>query len=330
MPNVVFVAPFFLPTTLRFVESPSARLPGVTTGAVESGPDRADCRRRATCPAGRPFKRVDERTRRRRACAKGVSSELAAAPRLGRPSLLGALEELQVPLGRAAGRIFRSPGWAPRLGRQFPRQVADEGRAPHPWPSRAPDTRWRTTPGPPPRPSPNPSGTPSLSKPPAGLGGARARPASKTREQLDDCLRSAPPVARTPGARRRVHHGATSTRSTRFRSVGRVVWHSINHYFPSPARGPAGTVDPVERASCRAKWTLRRYEPIRSVAGQVLDALGMDTGLSHMEWFSTTRMGPWLISEVGARPPGRAVHDADFLGARLRPLRRVGETHGLR
>ena len=36
---------------------------------------------------------------------------------------------------------------------------------------------------------------------------------------------------------------------------------------------------------------------------RALNALGMETGLSHMEWFSTAQNGP-VISEVGARPPG--------------------------
>jgi hypothetical protein len=46
-----------------------------------------------------------------------------------------------------------------------------------------------------------------------------------------------------------------------------------------------------------------RYDDIRSVAFRALAALGMDTGLSHMEWFRR-RDGSLAISEVAARPPG--------------------------
>jgi len=42
---------------------------------------------------------------------------------------------------------------------------------------------------------------------------------------------------------------------------------------------------------------------IRRVAGPALDARGMETGLSHMEWFRRPD-GSVAISEVGARPPG--------------------------
>jgi hypothetical protein len=54
--------------------------------------------------------------------------------------------------------------------------------------------------------------------------------------------------------------------------------------------------------------------------GRALSALGLVTGMAHMEWF-LTRDGP-VISEVGARPPGAgfmdmlsAAHDADAWAA---------------
>jgi hypothetical protein len=71
-----------------------------------------------------------------------------------------------------------------------------------------------------------------------------------------------------------------------------------------------------------------RYDEIRRVAFRALDALGMDTGLSHMEWFRRPD-GSVMISEVGARPGGAQIstlisyaHDADS-------LRRLGEADGL-
>jgi hypothetical protein len=64
-----------------------------------------------------------------------------------------------------------------------------------------------------------------------------------------------------------------------------------------------------------------RYDDIRAVASRALAALGMDTGLAHMEWFRR-RDGGVVVSEVGARPPGAQftsliswAHDVDFYRA---------------
>ena len=46
-----------------------------------------------------------------------------------------------------------------------------------------------------------------------------------------------------------------------------------------------------------------QYDDIRQVAFRALDALGMETGLSHLEWFRR-KDGSIAISEVAARPPG--------------------------
>ena len=67
------------------------------------------------------------------------------------------------------------------------------------------------------------------------------------------------------------------------------------------------------------------YDEIRDVAFRANEVLGLDSGLSHMEWFRRPD-GSVAISEVGARPPGARItdllswaHDADFyrLWARL-------------
>lgn len=67
------------------------------------------------------------------------------------------------------------------------------------------------------------------------------------------------------------------------------------------------------------------YAEIRRVGPAALEALGVQTALSHMEWFARPD-GSVAISEVGARPPGAQIaamiglsHDVDFfdLYARL-------------
>src|SRR2546427_670334 len=83
---------------------------------------------------------------------------------------------------------------------------------------------------------------------------------------------------------------------------GRAVWHSLTHYYPSPLevlRNPW------------IQWCLvlpreveePQYDDIRSAAFRALGVLGMETGLTHMEWFRRPD-GTIAISEVAARPPG--------------------------
>ena len=101
---------------------------------------------------------------------------------------------------------------------------------------------------------------------------------------------------------------------------GRAVFHSLTHYYPSPLevlRNPW------------IQWCLvlpreveePQYDDIRSAAFRALTVLGMDTGLSHMEWFRRPD-GSIAISEVAARPPGAQIttvvsraHDFDFVVA---------------
>jgi hypothetical protein len=63
------------------------------------------------------------------------------------------------------------------------------------------------------------------------------------------------------------------------------------------------------------------FDPIRDAAFRGVLALGLETGLSHMEWFRLAD-GRIAISEVGARPPGAQfttllsyAHDIDFYRA---------------
>src|SRR6185369_14190103 len=86
---------------------------------------------------------------------------------------------------------------------------------------------------------------------------------------------------------------------------GELRWHSITRYLPGPLEVlqnpwiqwcvllPREVDDP-------------RYDPIRKEAARALKALGMTTGLSHMEWFRRED-GSVAISEVGARPPGAQI-----------------------
>ena len=99
MPSVLFVAPFFLPTTLRFVEA-MADLPGVRLGLISQDPaERLPQRLRAKLAAH--WRIEDGLNADQIAHAAG-----ALAGRLGPiHRLVGALEELQVPLAIARTKL---------------------------------------------------------------------------------------------------------------------------------------------------------------------------------------------------------------------------------
>jgi hypothetical protein len=101
---------------------------------------------------------------------------------------------------------------------------------------------------------------------------------------------------------------------------GQALWHSLSCYFPNPLEVmrtpwmqwcvlvPREIDEPV-------------YDDIRQVAFRALEVLGMENGMSHMEWFRR-RDGSVVISEVGARPPGAQfttlisrAHDFDCVAA---------------
>jgi phosphoribosylaminoimidazole carboxylase (NCAIR synthetase) len=161
-------------------------------------------------------------------------------------------------------------------------------------------------------------GFPLVVKPPAGAG-------AQATTKVDDerALRTAVESA-TLGPDRPVlleeyvtgHEHSFETASI----GGRPVWHSLTHYYPSPLevlRNPW------------IQWCLilprevdePQYDDIRTAAFRALQVLGMQTGLTHMEWFRRPD-GTIAISEVAARPPGAQImtvmsraHDFDAVAA---------------
>jgi hypothetical protein len=83
---------------------------------------------------------------------------------------------------------------------------------------------------------------------------------------------------------------------------GEPVWHSICLYDPTPLE--------VLRTPW-VQWTVLlpreveqpQFDIVREAGFAALKALGMDTGMSHMEWFRRPD-GSIAINEIAARPPG--------------------------
>jgi biotin carboxylase len=161
-------------------------------------------------------------------------------------------------------------------------------------------------------------GFPVIVKPPAGAGAL-----ATTRVDDHDALQRAVDAA-TPATDRPVlleEYVTGDEHSFETVSIGgRAVWHSLTHYYPSPLevlRNPW------------IQWCLvlpreveePAYDDIRRAAFRALEVLGMETGLSHMEWFRRPD-GTIAISEVAARPPGAQImtvmsraHDFDAVAA---------------
>ncbi|MCA8968311.1 MAG: ATP-grasp domain-containing protein [Planctomycetes bacterium] len=291
MVRVLFVAPFALDTTMRFVRA-AASLPDVELGIVTQEPFErlgADLKSRIS-----GFERVDnaENLQHLRHAVRKLAHSMHGIDRV-----VGILEQLQVPLAELrqelgieglsvdAAHNFRDKArMKDRFGAaQIPcakhRRCHSASEAMH---------------------FAEQVGFPVVAKPIAGAG-ARNTARLETVEQLGNWLRSFPP---TPKAPLMLEEFVTG-REFSFDSAsirGRHLLHSITEYFPTP-------LEVMENPWIQWCVLLRReldrpeYAPIFEAGPRALDTLGMHTGLTHMEWFARPD-GSIAISEVAARPPG--------------------------
>jgi hypothetical protein len=162
---------------------------------------------------------------------------------------------------------------------------------------------------------------PLVVKPPAGAGAIDTFRVDE-RAQLEQWLASVSPGAPSPG-RPVLLEEFVQGEEFSFDSVtvdGREVFHSISSYSPTPLE---------VMSTPWIQWTVLfprhidgpEFAPIRDAGPAALKALGMVTGISHMEWFRRAD-GSIAISEVGARPPGAQItsllsyaHGHDFYRA---------------
>ncbi|MGH7710701.1 MAG: ATP-grasp domain-containing protein [Gemmatimonadaceae bacterium] len=165
------------------------------------------------------------------------------------------------------------------------------------------------------------SGYPLVVKPPAGAGAQQTFRVANA-EQLRAALGIVRPNAAQPVLLEEFIIGAEHSLES-ISIDGEAAWHSLTHYYPTP-------LHVLENPWIQ--WCVMlprevdhpRYDDIKDAARRALKALGMTTGLSHMEWFRR-RDGTVAISEVAARPPGAQIttlvsraHDIDFVQAWIR------------
>ncbi len=146
-------------------------------------------------------------------------------------------------------------------------------------------------------------GFPIVVKPPAGAG-ARATHRLGNPADLEQLLAAYPPSDADPMLAEEFLQGTEHSLET-VSIGGRAVWHSITHYYPTPL-----TV--LENPWIQWGVLLPRevdapaFDDIRMFGARALTALGMQTGVSHCEWFRRAD-GSVAISEIGARPPGAQI-----------------------
>ncbi len=309
MRNVIYVAPFFLDTTLRFFKAALAH-PGARIYLISQDPIErlAPELRRALAGHVRVAQALD--TDHLTNAARRIIAQAGPVHRL-----LGTLEHLQVQLAQVRERLGIAG-----MGVEAAENFRDKARmktvmrqaglpcAHHQLIAKTQDAKDFVA----------KVGYPIVLKPPAGAG-AKATFQVEDDAGLADALRQNPPHPDRPLLAEEFIRGQEASFDAV--SIGdRMVWHSLTHYFPTP-------LDVMRNPWMQ--WCILlpreidhpRYDDIREVASRTLDALGMTTGICHLEWFRRAD-GSLAISEVAARPGGAQIsklisyaHDFDFYRA---------------
>ena len=309
MPVAAFVAPYLLDATTRFVEA-AARLPGVELALVTCEPeDNLPSELRRSLAA---HWRIDDALDAGQitAAVRGAGERIGPVQRL-----LAVLEQLQVPVAQAREHLsiagmdvatahnFREKAQMKSVLRAAGVPCARYRLAD----SAAAAVRFAEE-----------VGFPLVVKPPAGAG-------AKSTFRLDDAddlrvwLDAAPPSPERLALLEEFLSGDEGS----YDSVmvdGQIVWDSVSSYLPTPLevlRNPW------------IQWMVLmpraiggpEYAGIRAIAPTALRALGLHSGLTHLEWFRRPD-GTVAVSEVAVRPPGGQItsmlcyaHDFDLYGA---------------
>ncbi|MCK5941369.1 MAG: ATP-grasp domain-containing protein [Planctomycetes bacterium] len=291
MVHVVFAIPFAMENTLRFARA-AASLPGVELSVVsQDAPSRLPADFRAQLVG---FEQVAD-AMQARDLAAGVARLQQQHGRVER--LLGILEPLQEPLAEVREHL-QIRGMDSRTSTNF----RDKARMKHVFANAdIPCARHRLCAsvdealrfG-------RDSGYPVVAKPPAGAG-AKATARCGDEAELRKFLQQVSPA---PG-REVLIEEFVQGREFSFDSLtlhGQHVLHNICCYHPTP-------LEVMDNPWIQWCVVLPRdldepeFAEIHRTGPRALDALGMWTGMSHMEWFRRTD-GTIAISEVAARPPG--------------------------
>ncbi|MEP7198311.1 MAG: ATP-grasp domain-containing protein [Chloroflexota bacterium] len=309
MPFVIFVSPFFSEFNVRAIGA-IANLPDVRVGVISQEPQENLA----------PEMRARLAAHWRVSDALNTAQLTWAAQELSRPigpiqRLFGGNEQLQVPLAEARAKlgiggmsVAAALNFRDKSRMKDVLRAADLPCARHRRVTNA-DDAWAFA---------VEVGYPLVVKPLAGAASQATFQVSHA-EELRDALAQTMP---TPNSELIIEEFITGDEHSfdTFSLNGKPVFHSLTRYLPAP-------LDAMRHPWIQ--WCVllprevedARYDDIRVAAWRALDALGMTTGVSHLEWFRR-RDGSLAISEVAARPPGAQImtliaraNDFDAVGA---------------
>lgn len=289
MRTVALVAPYALPNTMRYVRALCA-LPDIRPAIISADPllkFPADVRRDLAGFA--QVHRVDD-ARALANAAQQIGARIGKVERL-----FGALEQLQMTFA-----IARDLADIPGMGAEKVRRFRDKSAmkaafnaanvpcARHVRVESLDDARrFAET-----------VGLPAILKPVAGVG-TQGTWRITDMDELRVALDAAQPSPARPCQLEEMLRGTEHT----FETVtidGKPIWSSATDYLP----GPLEVVETPWIQYCvvlpRETEGMARFAATNHAA---LAALGMGTGLTHMEWFARDN-GTMAVNEVGARPPG--------------------------
>lgn len=285
--HVIFVAPFCMETTLRFVKG-AASLPGVNLSLIsQDGSEKLppDLRSRL---AGHWRVQNALDAEQLVVAARALETKLGPAKRL-----IGALEQLQVPLAKAR-EILGVDGLTVDAARNFRdkarmKDVLREAGVPcarHVLAESIPQAQAFA----------EKTGFPLVAKPPAGAGG-KGTYRLDSQHDLHTLLMRHPPSSLEPIMLEEFVSGTEHS----FDSIiinGVPVWHSISRYMPAP-------LQVLENPWIQWCVFLPRdisgeeFAPIRDAGFKAVEALGLKTGLTHMEWFRLQGDRIAISEEIG-------------------------------
>ena len=288
--NIIFVAPFPIETTMRFARA-AARLDDVRLlGVVHTPPD-------AGGPDGRLFDDV-VRVTDPLSGADVLEGVEVLKRRHGQPHrIIGILEPLMVQMAQARER-FGVQGTRAKTAELFRDKATMKDAlraaglpvAKHKLVTSEADARAFA----------EEVGFPMVLKPPAGMG-AKATFRVTSEEALLSAVRGMRVSKGSPVLAEEFLRGREFSMET-VTIAGTPKVHSISHYLPS-------CLEVLENPWIQWVCMLPReldepvYEKARKMGFAAIEALGLDDGMTHMEWFERPD-GTLAIGEIAQRPPG--------------------------
>jgi len=311
MRNVVFVAPFPLETTLRFARAVAKLADVKLLAVVQKVPDGADRKLFADVVQVEDGLETDQ-------IREATEILMGRHGKVHR--LIGILEPLQVQLAEVR-KSLGIPGTDPQtadLFRDKARMKEELRRHGLPCARHKLIRSWDDAEA-----FVKEVGFPLVLKPPAGQG-CKATWRISNVDELRAALRTLGASPERPALAEEFLRG----REHSFETItigGEVMFQSATRYYPTP-------LEVMETPWIQWVVVLPRtivsdeYNDARELGVRAVKALGLETGMTHMEWFRRDD-GSLAIGEIAARPPGAHIvlgnsfaHDTDMYRAWARAV----------